>query len=104
MGLILPSSSPIRPAEFRVEGDNGPGTEIRSALFDAGDFMNLEEPDFMFSADGDLVQLTPAANRPSTPAMHSGTGASARVRREHLEGLQGDAQVSLLRSLTFHWS
>jgi hypothetical protein len=62
--------------------------------------MDFEEPDFMFSADGDLVQLTPAAIRSETPAIPGGTGASARVRREHEEGLQGDAQVSLLPSLT----
>ena len=100
MGLILPSSSPNRPGDFRVEGDNGIGTETRSAMFDSGDPMDLDEPDFMFSADGDIVQLTPAAIRSGTPAMQSGTGASAKVRREHEEGLQGDDQVSLIRSLT----
>lgn len=98
-GLVLPSSSPDRPAGGGLEGDNGGQDDI-----DLDHLLNLEEPDFVFGEDGDIIELTPVQRAPETPAaapatggapMHSDAGASARVRQEHEEGQQGGAQVSL---------
>ncbi|KAF1851937.1 uncharacterized protein K460DRAFT_392110 [Cucurbitaria berberidis CBS 394.84] len=99
-GLILPTSSPGMPGEFRLEGDNGPGSIDRpSGMFDAGNMLEMLEPDFMFGDDGDLIDLT-AGNAivvtpgvPGGSTMHSDAGASARVRREHEEGRGADAQL-----------
>ncbi|KAF9698437.1 hypothetical protein EKO04_003770 [Ascochyta lentis] len=89
-GLVLPSSSPNRPGQFMIEGDDGvPGVD---------DILQLDEPDFTFGEDGNLIVFTPRQPAPATPAvagapMHSDAGASARVRREHEEGQQGGDQA-----------
>lgn len=66
--------------------------------------LQLDEPDFTFGEDGDIIELTPAQRAPAPPAtpaaagslpIHSDTGASARVRREHEEGQQRGVQVCL---------
>jgi meiotic recombination protein REC8 len=97
-GLVLPSSSPDRPAGGGLEGDNGGQDDI-----DLDHLLDLEEPEFVFGEDGDIIEFTPGQRAPETPAaspaggvalMHSDAGASARVRQEHGEGHQGGAQVS----------
>ena len=100
-GLILPSSSPDMPGEFRVKGDNEFGSVGgRGDTLGAGDMLEMLEPDFMFGDDGDIIEL-PAGNALArTPRVSGGArmptdaGASARVRREHEEGLNAGAQVS----------
>jgi len=97
-GLVLPSSSPDRPAGGGLEGDNGGQDNI-----DLDHLLNLEEPDFVFGEDGDIIEFTPGQRAPETPAaatatggapMHSDAGASARVRQEHEERQQDAARVS----------
>lgn len=81
-----------------MEGDNGGQDNI-----DLDHLLDLEEPDFVFGEDGDIIELTPGQRAPEIPAaapatsgapMHSDAGASARVRQEHEEGQQRGAQVS----------
>lgn len=99
-GLILPTSSPVMVAEFRLEGDDGVGSVGGPSVMGAGDIIQLEEPDFMIADDGEIIQLPPRRKMPSTPArtagakMSSDAGASARVRKEHEEGQQAGDQVS----------
>lgn len=69
-------------------------------MLDIDNLLQLDEPDFTFGEDGDIIELTPGQHAPATPAaaggapMYSDAGASARVRQEHEEGQQGGAQVS----------
>jgi hypothetical protein len=76
-------------------------------MLDVENLLQLDEPDFTFGEDGDLIELTPGQSVPATPVvargapMHSDTGASARVRQEHEEGQQGGAQVSF--AVVPHW-
>jgi len=87
-------------AEFRLEGDDGVGSVGGPSVMGAGDTIQLEDPDFMIADDGEIIQLPPRQNMPSTPArtagakMSSDAGASARVRREHNDGQQVGDQVS----------
>ncbi|KZM18792.1 R8 protein [Ascochyta rabiei] len=89
-GLVLPSSSPNRPGHYRLENDDGrPNVD---------DILQLDEPDFTFGEDGNIIQFTPSQPALATPAvagatMHSDAGASARVRWEHEEGQQAGDQV-----------
>ena len=89
------------PGTFRLEGDNGLGSVDRpSGMLGAGDMVELEDPDFAFGDDGELIDVprgnaavgTPA--RPAGAAMSGDAAASARVRREHEEGRQAGGQVS----------
>jgi meiotic recombination protein REC8 len=100
-GLVLPSSSPDRPAGVGLEGDNV--EQGNNDMLDIDNLLNLEEPDFVFGEDGDIIEFTPGQRAPETPAvavatggvqMLSDAGASARVRQEHQERQQGGAQVS----------
>jgi hypothetical protein len=89
------------PAEFRLGGDTGLGSVDRlSGMQGAVDMVEIEDPDFTFNDDGEIIDmprgsvaiLTPAG--PAGIAMSGDAGASARVRREHEEGRQAGAQVS----------
>jgi hypothetical protein len=89
------------PGEFRLEGDNGPGSVDRaSGMLGAGDMVEIEDPDFMFNDNGEIIDVpqgSAAAGTPAGPAgaaMSGDAEASARVRREHEEGRQAGAQVS----------
>ncbi len=61
-------------------------------MLHAGDFHDMEEPDFMFGDDGDIIELTADKVLPRTPsgqgtaAMQTDARASEKVRREHEEG------------------
>jgi hypothetical protein len=96
--LVLPSSSPGQLGGFQLLGDDGQAGP--SGLLCVDDIIQLEEPDFTFDNDGNLVEGPPSKAAPGTPAahrgagMHSDVGASARVRREHEEGHVGGVQVS----------
>lgn len=98
-GLVLPSSSPNRSAGIGIQGDDG--LQGGSGVLDAEDLLQLDEPDFTFGEDGDLIDFTTGQHAPATPAagegvsMHSDAGASARVRREHEEGRHAGDQVSV---------
>ncbi|KNG44952.1 ubiquitin c-terminal hydrolase [Stemphylium lycopersici] len=92
-GLILPTSSPVAPGEFRLEGHNGPGSVGRpSGMLGAGETIEIEDVDFMFGDDGEIIELSPrpaTLKTPATPAgapMSGDAGASMRVRAEHEEG------------------
>ncbi|KAF1834560.1 hypothetical protein BDW02DRAFT_498102 [Decorospora gaudefroyi] len=99
-GLVLPSSSPGMPGEFKLEGDSGVGSVgDPSGMLDAGDMLEIEDPDFMFGDDGEIIQLPQASASTRTPGgpagltMSGDAGASARVRREHEAGRQAGAQL-----------
>ncbi|KAJ4994305.1 hypothetical protein SVAN01_00134 [Stagonosporopsis vannaccii] len=93
-GLVLPSSTPDRLPAVGLEGDyGGQGDD----LLNIENLLQLEEPDFTFGEDGDIIELTPrqhARGAFATPtavgisSMHSDTAVSARVRQEHKEGRQ----------------
>lgn len=100
-GLILPSSSPSVPGGLRFKGDNGPGSVGgASDMFGAGNILDLDEPDFTFDDDGDIIDFGDRDTEPKTPGVRGGAtmsgdaGASARVRREHEEGRSAGVQVS----------
>ena len=106
-GLVLPSSSPDRPAGGALEGDDG--GQGNQDMQDIDNILQLDDPDFAFGEDGDIIELTPGSRAPVAPAtpvavgratMHSDAGASSQVRREHAEGQQRGEQVSFGRSLT----
>lgn len=69
-------------------------------MLDIDNLLNLEEPDFVFGEDGDIIEFNPGQRAPETPAaaggvpLHNDAGASARVRQEDGEGQQGGVQVS----------
>ncbi|KAF2847713.1 hypothetical protein T440DRAFT_500908 [Plenodomus tracheiphilus IPT5] len=99
-GLVLPSSSTSQHGDFQFEGDDVPGSINRpSDVFGAGGLLNLDEPDFTFGDDGNIIQLGDDGDVPRTPGVHGGStmpgdaSASARVRREHEEGRQAGAQI-----------
>ncbi|KAJ4381064.1 R8 protein [Didymella sp. IMI 355093] len=100
-GLVLPSSSPDRLAGVGLEGDNV--EQGNNDMLDIDNLLNLEELDFVFGEDGDIIEFTPGQRAPETPAVAAATGgvqmlsdagASVRVRQEHEEGQQAGAQVS----------
>ncbi len=106
-GLILPSSTPDRLTVVAPEHDtNG---QDRNDMAEIDKLLQLDEPDFTFGEDGDIIELTPskrAAILPATPtavvapSMHSDVGISAKVRQEHEEGQQRGAQVSFFKLLS----
>jgi len=69
-------------------------------MLGAGDTIEIEDPDFMFGDDGEIIQLSPrpaVVKTPATPAgapMSGDAGTSARVRAEHEEGRRARDQVS----------
>jgi hypothetical protein len=93
------------PGEFRLEGDNGLGSVDRpSDMLGAGDMVEIEDPDFMFGENGEIIDVpqgSAAARTPAAPAgaaMSGDARASARVRREHEEGRQAGIQVNFTAS------
>ncbi|KAJ4320790.1 R8 protein [Neodidymelliopsis sp. IMI 364377] len=96
-GLVLPSSSPIQPNAFRLEADDGAQGDAGVPNID--NLLQLDEPDFTFGEDGDLIEFSLGKSAPMTPQivegapMHSDAAASARVRKEHEDGQQGGDQV-----------
>ncbi|CAA9960214.1 Rad21 Rec8 N domain containing protein [Pyrenophora teres f. maculata] len=98
-GLVLPTSSPGLPGQFRLEGDDElGGLGGPSAMLGDDDMVEIEDPDFMFGDDGEIVHLSPGRRSARTPVRSAGTpvsgdaGTSARVRREHKEGRQAIGQ------------
>lgn len=94
-GLVLPSSTPDRPA---LQGD-----QDNNEMLDIDNLLQLDDPDFAFGEDGDIIEFTPGSRvqvAPATPAnvrratMHSDADASVRVRQAHEEGRQRGEQVS----------
>ena len=101
-GLILPTSSPGLPGEFRLEGGSEPGGfGGPNLVLKDDDMVEIEDPDFMFGDDGEIIQLSPGRRSARTPTRSTGApvsgdaGASARMRREHKEGQRAVSQVSL---------
>ncbi|KAG9205311.1 hypothetical protein G6514_008890 [Epicoccum nigrum] len=105
-GLVLPSSSPDRPAGGALEGDDvGQGDQD---MQDIDNILQLDDPDFAFGEDGDIIELSPGSRAPVAPAtpvaagrktMHSDASASSQVRREHAEGQQrGDQVTNILKA------
>ncbi|EDU48244.1 conserved hypothetical protein [Pyrenophora tritici-repentis Pt-1C-BFP] len=98
-GLVLPSSSsPGLPAEFRLEGENELGG-LGGVLGDEDNMVEIEDPDFMFGDDGNIIHLSPGRRSAArTPVRAVGAEVSgdaemsARVRREHGEGRQAVGQ------------
>lgn len=100
-GLVLPSSSPERSAGINLGGDDG--SQNHNDFLDIDKLLNLEEPEFIFGEDGDIIEFSPGPHAPKTPVaatatggtpMLSDAGASARVRQEHEEGQLGGMLVS----------
>ncbi|PSN63799.1 hypothetical protein BS50DRAFT_647578 [Corynespora cassiicola Philippines] len=95
--LIIPSSSSHDMNGFNIAGGNepssvgGPGGMLGDKMPD-----QLEDPDFDFDADGNLV---PRDVEPATPAptgratIRIDAGASARVRQEHEEAQLAGAEL-----------
>lgn len=111
-GLVLPSSTPDQPAGGGLQGD-----QDNNAIRDIDNLLQLDDPEFEFGEDGDIVEFTPGSRAPAAPvtpvasrgpAVHSDADASARVRQDHEEGRQRGEQVSfaalshLFRTLVSH--
>jgi hypothetical protein len=70
---------------------------------DIDNILQLDDPDFAFGEDGDIIEFSHGSRAPVAPAtpaaagrktMHSDASASSQVRREHAEGQQRGDQVS----------
>ncbi|KAL1792695.1 hypothetical protein ACET3X_009202 [Alternaria dauci] len=97
-GLVLPTSSPVVAGEFRLEGyDRVNSDGVPSAMY-SRNTMEIEDPDFMFADDGEIIQFSPRRSVARTPARSPGVtmfgdaGASARALKEHVEGQQASNQ------------
>jgi len=109
-GLINPSSDTGDHGDvdgFIVHSDDGRGTSrpagSSSIIGQEGDGF-LPDAGFGFDAEGNLLEFTPIQRISSTPAVGEGralgsdAGASAKVRKEHEEGLKASANVSCFLS------
>jgi hypothetical protein len=117
-GLILPTSSPVAAGSFRLEGDDvADSVGAPSGMSGAGDIAEIEDPDFMFGDNGEVIQFSAQRSVARTPiripggTMSGDVKASVRVRKEHEEGLQAGNQVSstafshvFLHRNIRHWS
>jgi meiotic recombination protein REC8 len=117
-GLILPTSSPVVPGGFRLESDSRAGSVSQpSGMLGVGDTIEIEDPDFMFGDDGEIIQLSPGTvslRTPATPAratMLSNVGQSDRVRRYLEQEHHNHDQVSFAlfslicaQCIYGHWS
>lgn len=104
-GLISPSSDTGDHGDvggFIVHSDDGRGTSRPagpSSIIGREDDGFLPDADFGFDAEGNLLEFTPIQRISSTPAVGEGralgsdAGASAKVRKEHEEGLKAGADV-----------
>ncbi|KAH7561926.1 hypothetical protein BM1_03030 [Bipolaris maydis] len=88
-GLVLPTSSPVTPGGFRLDGDYGTGSiDQPSAMLGAGETFEIEDPDFEFGDDGEIIQLPPGTVSLRTPATPSRASRSEdalhsdKVRKE----------------------
>ena len=109
-GLISPSSNTGdygNVGGFVVHGDDGRGTGRPAgptSIIGQEDDGFLPDTDFSFDAEGNLLEFTPIQQISSTPAVGEGralgsdAGASAKVRKEHEEGLKAGADVSCFLS------
>ena len=109
-GLISPSSDTGDHGNvggFVVHGDDGRGTSRPAgptSIIGREDDGFLPDTDFGFDAEGNLLEFTPIQWISSTPAVGEGralgsdAGASAKVRKEHEEGLKAGADVSCFLS------
>ncbi|ORY18856.1 Rec8 like protein-domain-containing protein [Clohesyomyces aquaticus] len=102
-GLVIPSSSSRGAGGFALAGDDGGVSSMMGdhsgMLEEEGIVPLLDDPDFGFDADGNLIEFTPGQPVPGTPAVAGGAtvtsdaGASARVRREHEEGQRAGVEL-----------
>lgn len=109
-GLINPSSNSGDHGDaggFIVHSDDGRGTSRPAgpgSIIGREDDGFLPDAGFGFDAEGNLLEFTPIQRISSTPAVGEGralgsdAGASAKVRKEHEEGLKASANVSCLLS------
>ncbi|EUC50527.1 hypothetical protein COCMIDRAFT_82101 [Bipolaris oryzae ATCC 44560] len=99
-GLILPPSSPVTSGGFGLEGDYGIGSiGQHSAMLGAGDTIEIEDPDFEFGDDGEIIHLSPGAvslRTLATPARapRSGNaGQNDKVRKDPPQSQQALDQL-----------
>ncbi|KAF2666394.1 hypothetical protein BT63DRAFT_482159 [Microthyrium microscopicum] len=89
--LLLPSSSSLGHDGFGLPGDDEFGTSMHgrsSALGRQEDEQYLQDADFVFGDDGNLITIEPKTPRPTTQqGLNRSDRASSQVRREHLEAL-----------------
>ncbi|CAN9439611.1 unnamed protein product [Alternaria alternata] len=91
-GLILPTSSPIVAGEFRLEGDDGMSSGGVPSIMDSRNTIEIEDPDFMFADDGEIIQFSPRRSVDRTTArtpgatMSSDARTSAWAPKEHMKG------------------
>jgi len=109
-GLTSPSSDTGDRGDvdgFIVHSDDGRRTSRPagpSSIIGREDGGFLPDADFGFDAEGNLLEFTPIQRIRSTPAVGEGralgsdAGASAKVRKEHEEGLKAGADVSCFLS------
>lgn len=102
-GLILPTSSPAVQGGFRLEGDYA--TSIAGQTSDmvgAGDTIEIEDPDFMFGDDGEIIQLSPgvASLRNARATVSDGAGRSTQLKSQLGEEQGTCEQVSPRRLFT----
>lgn len=108
-GLISPSSDTGDRGNVGgfVHGDDGCGTSRPAgptSIIGREDDGFLPDVDFGFDAEGNLLEFTSIQRISSTPAVGEGralgsdAGASAKVRKEHEEGLKAGADVSCFLS------
>ena len=92
---------------FIVHSDDGRGTSRPAgpgSIIGREDDGFLPDAGFGFDAEGNLLEFTPIQRISSTPAVGEGlalgsdAGASAKVRKEHEEGLKASANVSCFLS------
>lgn len=97
-GLVLPSSTPDRPVGGGLQGG-----QDNNEMLDIDKLLQLNDPEFAFGEDGEIIEFTPGSRAQAAPAtpvnaravpMHSDADASARVRQDHEEVRHRGEQVS----------
>ena len=113
----MPTSSPIVAGEFRLEGDDGMSSGGVPSIMDSRNTIEIEDPDFMFADDGEIIQFSPRRSVDRTTArtpgatMSSDARTSAWAPKEHMKGHRAGNQVSFTALFhifshrdTSHWS